>query len=82
MSRYVSIDFILNETDEFGYENGVLHSISGNSAPTIDIVRCKECRYGEVCSNYYDDGFCSTGERGKLKTIYNDGVVTAKLVCE
>ena len=53
-----------------------------DSAPSIDIVRCEECKYGEVCSNYYDDGFCSTGERGKLKTIYNDGVVVAKLVCE
>lgn len=44
MSRYVGIDFILNETDEFGYENGVLYGLSGNFAPSIDIVRCRECK--------------------------------------
>lgn len=37
MSRYVDIDFILNETDEFAYENGVLYGLNGNSAPTIDV---------------------------------------------
>ena len=72
MSRYVDIDFILVETDEFAYENGALHSLSGNSAPSIDIVFCKECKYKdtELCAMYklvvagvrkYDD-FCSYGE--------------------
>lgn len=46
MNRYVDIEFILNETDEFGYENGVLHSISGNSAPTIKTKQIK----------YFDEG--------------------------
>lgn len=66
MSRY-----ILKETDEFEYENGVLHSISGNSAPSIDIVRCQECKYYEAKEDWCywrdeaitADDFCSYGER-------------------
>ena len=79
MSKYISIEFILNETDEFSYENGVLHGLSGNSAPSIDIVRCRECVKAntEDCSHSYwdedwcewradykgDDWFCADGER-------------------
>lgn len=47
MSEYVDIDFILNETDEFAYENGVLYGLSGNSSPTIDIVLCQDCKHYE-----------------------------------
>ena len=78
MSRYVDIDFILNETDEFGYENGVLYGLSGNSAPSIDIVRCEECKhnYNTVINHgkmkprcdftdrvLTESDFCSRGER-------------------
>ena len=94
MSRYVKQDYIGSAVaqlptkilqTEHGIElvvpvTDVIKTIK--NAPSINIVRCEECKYGEACSNYYDDGFCSTGERGKLKTIYNDGGVVAKLVCE
>lgn len=77
MSRLVEVEFILNECDEFTLEGDTLKSISGNSTPSIDIVRCKDCRYryvyGKGVTRYYicdfldaenrDDGFCSYGER-------------------
>ena len=53
MSRYIDIEFILNETDEFEYENGALHSISGNSAPTIST---KEIKYYDESENVWKIG--------------------------
>ena len=74
MSRYVDIDFILDETDEFGYENGFLYGLSGNSAPSIDICFCHECKYTDGkppiadgrlwCRKHYAYMYyCSDGER-------------------
>ena len=53
-----------------------------NTAPSIDLVTCGECMYREVCSNATDYGYCSTGERGELETIYDNGNIVAKLVCK
>ena len=81
MSRYTDVDRLLLELsdliDEFSEldENG-LHSerwcgIMDSkgiiiNAPSIDIVRCKECKHREEypCKVYHDDDwYCANGER-------------------
>lgn len=84
MSRYIDADRIDIRARE-GYDHdGVLYlpyrdvRKSLNSAPSIDIVRCKECRWNEnTCINHGEmkpwckftdyvhtaDDFCSYGER-------------------
>lgn len=60
MSRYICID---------GIETLIELEDALKYAPSIDIVRCKECKYyngnEEYCSvDHYatEDGFCSYGE--------------------
>ncbi len=79
MSRYIDADEFLENNKEFAdreiehprYQETVRELI--DEAPSIDIVRCKECKYKdmELCSMHklvvagvrkYDD-FCSYGER-------------------
>ena len=86
MSRYIDADAILNRyaenflTAQTDYAEGirdVLHDIK--HAPSIDIVRCKECKWQSVINDeeegtsYYmcgiwamptdEDVFCSYGKR-------------------
>jgi len=79
MSRYIDADFVVNECDEFDIADGLMRCISGATTPTIDIVRCRECKYAEVAdptddqdgymcqfhrgSIWFSGSFCSWGER-------------------
>ena len=81
MSRYIDAGVLMRALAEMWYDSPI--SVTGisvseliNKQPSIDIVRCKECKYwckgDEVygicnrCANTrqmrYDD-FCSRGER-------------------
>lgn len=65
MSRYVDIDTLKIPSEE------MIAKMIINSAPSIDIVRCKECKHRKkngFCleHNRYeknDNGYCSYGER-------------------
>ena len=72
MSRYIDYDAIdyrndklHDKTDEF--LNGVVYMAERiEEAPSIDIVRCKECKHREEypCKVYHDDDwYCADGER-------------------
>lgn len=74
MSRYIDAEWIRNIYADFEhYENrddwttpitNVLAVI--DEAPSIDIVRCKECKHREEypCKVYHDDDwYCADGER-------------------
>ena len=84
MSRYIDADALKKDLSEnytfYGFRqllNDFYEAL--DSAPSIDIVRCKECRYFSVISdeeegtNYYmcgvwsndtdEDAFCSFGKR-------------------
>ena len=78
MSRYIDADALKIDLkglgnlwkdpfdDVFGYTHGQI-----KSAPSIDIVRCKECKYYEAKEDWCywrdeaitADDFCSYGER-------------------
>ena len=72
MSRYINADKI----PRHGQRGGIVHWKDIEDAPSIDIVRCKECKhyddedYGEptrYCTWHESvvgaDDFCSYGER-------------------
>ena len=71
MSRYIDADAL----PRHGQRGGLVHWKDIENAPSIDIVRCVECRYKgmEICPMYkltkagvlkpYD--FCSYGERSE-----------------
>ena len=77
MSRYIDADALTKEIKQDIADNGlteryVFYRI--NEAPSIDIVRCKECKYEKRCTTNVhfiaDNGldvipvhFCSYGER-------------------
>lgn len=76
MSRWIDAEWLLNFfvdiPNNFTLTIGNLRA-TVNDAPSIDIVRCKECRYKdmEICPMHrlvvagvrkYDD-YCSYGER-------------------
>lgn len=76
MSRYIDAEWLMNFfvdiPNNFTLTIGNLRA-TVNDAPSIDIVRCKECRYKdmEICPMHrlvvagvrkYDD-YCSYGER-------------------
>ena len=73
MSRYIDADALKKEIKQDIADNGlteryVFYRI--NEAPTIDIVRCKECYMcdEEMWCSFHDsimesDDFCSYGER-------------------
>ena len=83
MSRYIDKDALIENFGKLtvelwldSVEEAEIVSLIGN-APSIDIVRCKECKYcvdagaqrALVCDNSYidmdihPDDFCSYGER-------------------
>ena len=79
MNRYIdadklNIDFydeVETEDDEYTYRYVSEHQI--DTAPSIDIIRCRECKYWNMVSNgcmrnpsvegWQADDFCSYGER-------------------
>lgn len=79
MSRYIDYDAIDYRNDKMhdktsDFIDGVIYMAQRiEDAPSIDIVRCKECRYKdmELCAMYKlvvagvrkPDDFCSYGER-------------------
>ena len=73
MSRYIDADALVidyyddYETKDDAYTYPYVSKAQIDSAPSIDIVRCKECKYRFQCRwNFEDtnpDGFCSYGER-------------------
>ena len=46
-----------------------------NSAPSIDIVRCGECKHRSICCRgnipLNDNGYCSDGERNTDSNTFN-----------
>ena len=80
MSRLIDAEWILNFFEPYpnDYQTplGLLRACI-DDAPSIDIVRCKECKYAEVsvspitglwCTRFNDmamedDDFCSHGQR-------------------
>ena len=82
MSRYIAADALKQQIESPYTEYPVMIQIRKaikefiDSAPSIDIVFCRECKYKdtELCTMYklvvagvrkYDD-FCSYGERSEL----------------
>lgn len=76
MSRYIDADALIesikNTADLGGWIGEALYQIKQvaikyiGSAPSIDIVRCKECKHREEypCKVYHDDDwYCADGER-------------------
>ena len=81
MSRWIDADVLVKwlcgnkcgcERNECGYTIPCQQVQLLEGAPSIDIVRCKECRHKDEIVNYcYEndrdvesDDFCSYGERG------------------
>ena len=77
MSRYTDADALLNRLNELSIEYRADINSEITKAPSIDIVRCRECKYynddytGEWCGRFRDphpcraDGFCSYGSRSE-----------------
>lgn len=88
MSRYIDADKLIqsicNTADLGGWVGDTLRNIKRlavryiNSTPSIDIVRCSECKYNSICNRgvqhttrdmssvtigYKSVDFCSYGER-------------------
>lgn len=77
MSRYIDAE-ALKDT-HYNYATGELVPLAWadiDTAPHIDIVRCKECKWYDADTDWanipycdkhhieaYEDGFCSYGER-------------------
>ena len=60
MSRYIDADALKIPSEE------IIAKMLINSAPSIDIVRCRECKHREEypCKVYHDDDwYCADGER-------------------
>ena len=74
MSRYIDAEWLKEHIEVISYE-GMWHTTETdefvavdniNQAPSIDIVRCKECKHREEypCKVYHDDDwYCADGER-------------------
>ena len=74
MSRYIDAEWLKEHIEVISYE-GMWHTMETdefvavdniNQAPSIDIVRCKECEHREEypCKVYHDDDwYCANGER-------------------
>lgn len=73
MSRYVDIDTLKIPSEE------MIAKWIVNSAPSINIVLCSECKYWhknrkagdgmnvfDICYDFQADDFCSYGERSEL----------------
>ena len=81
MSRYVAADALKQQVESPYTEYPVMIQIRKalkdfiDDAPSIDIVRCKECKHWRntdaekiptasiACGNMHADDFCSYGER-------------------
>ena len=82
MSRYIEYDAIDYRNDKMhdkssDFIDGVIYMAQRiDDAPSIDIVRCKECKHGTYCEEaemyicnangqdlYEAEHFCSYGER-------------------
>lgn len=85
MSRYVEAETLVRwicgnkcgcERDECGYDIPCQQVQLLEGAPSIDIVRCEECKYWhknrkegdgmnvfDICYDFQADDFCSYGER-------------------
>ena len=67
MSKWIDAEWLAEELGDVNmdiYTNEVKEYI--DSAPSIDIVRCRECKHREEypCKVYHDDDwFCADGER-------------------
>ena len=67
MSRYIDADalsYIVASNGDADFINKVTKLMI--DAPSIDIVRCKECKHREEypCKVYHDDDwYCADGER-------------------
>ena len=67
MSRYIDADalaYIVASNGDADFINKVTRLMI--DAPSIDIVRCKECKHREEypCKVYHDDDwYCADGER-------------------
>ena len=67
MSRWIDADAL----PRHGQRGGIVHWKDIEDAPSIDIVRCKECKYYEAKEDWCywrdeaitADDFCSYGER-------------------
>lgn len=74
MSRYIDAEWLKEHIEVISYE-GMWHTTETdefvavdniNQAPSIDIVRCGECKHREEypCKVYHDDDwYCANGER-------------------
>ena len=76
MSRYIDAEKELKELKDMKVEGEVFTTAVNfaikviEEAPSIDIVRCRECKYTEFCEKKihrhgisYSIDFCSRGER-------------------
>ena len=73
MARYIDADALKKTIDEEIFRHDTIDHVFQiiDDAPSIDIVRCSECRYSrgvlEYCAIDYwvgdADGYCSYGER-------------------
>ena len=72
MSRYIDYDAIDYRNDKMhdkssDFIDGVIYMAQRiEDAPSIDIVRCRECKHREEypCKVYHDDDwYCADGER-------------------
>ena len=82
MSRYIDYDAIDYRNDRLHdkseeFLNGVIYTAQRiDEAPSIDIVRCKECKYRSEASSICDkmnkvmlaDDFCSYGKVSEIPT--------------
>ena len=76
MSRYIDTKWLEENAKEYSlgyydYDEYAVPLSALDSAPSIDIVRCKECKYYEADWCYWRDeaitvdDFCSYGERSE-----------------
>ena len=77
MSRYIDAEWLEKRVRDVTLANGAVHGCVDKldliEAPSIDIVRCRECKYGQedlfhmFCVYHhhktYADDFCGYGER-------------------
>ena len=72
MSRYIDVEALEYDTEWSEYHDGftAYSQMAIDTAPSIDIVRCKECKYADeyFCCEFTDywnnaDDFCSRGKR-------------------
>ena len=75
MSRYIDADTLIARLKEYNPQTSKIKvaQIVTNNMPTIDLVRCKECKWADKCSRnvamqdtyqmYEKIDYCSYGER-------------------